>query len=123
MADLWGYDRIEVSDVSWGFEKYAQFLNAARVQYTKRGKRKRQTAMVTTIPMVILNGWGHPDPPPKYGPPQKISEHASSQTTRRPGGDPEWANEFNAFLYGYLAGSKATVLIDFRKHDPMKPPS
>jgi hypothetical protein len=50
LADLWGYDRVEASDVRWRFEKYAQFARAARVEYTVRGKRMRQTAMITTTP-------------------------------------------------------------------------
>ena len=58
LADLWGYDRIEASDVTWRFEKYAQFTNAARVEYTVRGKRRRQTAMIKTVPLVVLDGWG-----------------------------------------------------------------
>jgi len=117
---LWGYDRIEACDVTWRFEKYAQYPNAARVEYTIRGKRKQQTAMITTVPLVILDGWGHPDPPPKYTPLERISGHALAQTTRRLACDPEWENEFNAFLYGYLAGLKTKVLMDFRKHDPKK---
>lgn len=121
LGDLWGYDRIEARDVSWIFEPYAQYRNAVRVEYTVRGKHKRETAIITKIPpLLILDGWGHPNPPPKYSQPEPISENAVVQSTRRLSCDPEWENEFNAFLNGYLAGSKATVLSDFRKHDPAK---
>jgi hypothetical protein len=118
LAGLWSYDRIEASDVTWRFERYAQFPNAARVEYTVRGKRKRQTAMITTVSLVILDGWGHPEPPPKFGPPKRITEHATAQTTRRLSCDAEWHNEFDAFLYGYLEGSGTRVLLDLRGHDP-----
>jgi hypothetical protein len=118
LADLWGYDRIEASDVTWRFEKYAQFPNAVRVEYTVRGKSNRQTAMITTIPLIVLDGWGHPEPPPKFGPPERVTGEATTETTRRLSCDPEWQNEFNAFLYGYLEGSKTRVLLDLRKHDP-----
>jgi hypothetical protein len=118
LADLWGYDRIEASDVTWRFEKYAQFPKAARVEYTVRGKRKRQTAMITTVPLVVLDGWGHPQPPPKFGPPERVAGQTTAQTTRRLSCDPEWQNEFDAFLHGYLEGSKTRVLLDLRKHEP-----
>lgn len=120
LGDLWGYDRIETRDVSWIFEPYAQHHNAARIEYTVRGKRKRKTAIITTQPLVILDGWGHPDPPPKYSPLEQTSGNFKTQSTRRPSCDPEWEHEFNAFLNGYLAGSKATVLADFRKHGKIK---
>ncbi|MGB8368373.1 MAG: hypothetical protein ACLPYZ_18085 [Limisphaerales bacterium] len=117
--DLWSYDRIEASDVTWRFEKYAQFPNAARLEYTVRGKKKRQTAMITTIPLVVLDGWDHPVPPPKLAPSKPVTGKGyTTQTTRRRACDPEWQAEFDAFLYGYLAGSKARVLLDLRKHDP-----
>lgn len=114
LGDLYGYDRIEACDVSWIFEPHAQYLNAIRVEYTVRGKR--ETAVITKTPLVILDGWGHPDPPPKWSQPKLMSENIAEQTTRRLSCDPEWQNEFNAFLNGYLAGSNATVLSDFRKH-------
>ena len=118
LSDLWGYDRIEVSNVTWRFECYAQYKNAARVEYTRRGKRKPETAMITNIPLVILGGWDHPAPPAKCGPPKPVGLHAITQTTRRNSCDPEWEHEFSAFLDGYLAGSHAAVLADFRGHDP-----
>jgi hypothetical protein len=120
LPDLWAYDRVEACNLTWRFEKYAQFPNAARLEYTVRGKRKRQTAMITTVPLVVLDGWGHPDPPPKFGPPEPAAGDLTVQSTRRRSCDPEWQNEFDAFLYGYLQGSKAQVLLDLRKHDPNK---
>src|SRR5262245_22095797 len=111
LADLWGYDRIEAKNVTWSVERYARHGSAARVEYTPRGKRKRETAMITTIPLVILEGWDHPDPPNKYGPTQQRS-YGVSRTTRRAGGDPEWDYEFRAFLNGYVAGSQAQVILD-----------
>lgn len=119
LADLWAYDRVEVCNLTWRFEKYAQFPNAARLEYTVRDKRKRQTKMFTTVPLVVLDGWGHPKPPPKFGPTHYGAAY-STQATRRRSCDPEWQNEFDAFLYGYLQGSKAQVLLDLRKHDPNK---
>ena len=113
-ADNFCYSRIEVSGLTWRFQKYAQFPNVARLEYTVRGKRKPQVAMMT-IPAVVLDGWEHPTPPPKFGPPSK-----GIQTTRRLLADPEWHKEFDAFLYGYLEGSKARVLLDLRKHDSKK---
>ena len=119
--DLWSYDRVEVCNLIWRFEKYAQFPNAARLEYMLCGKRKRRTTMITTIPVVVLEGWGHPVPPPKFGSLKYTAgQGCITQTTRRRACDPEWHNEFNAFLYGYLEGSKARVLLDLRKHDPKK---
>ena len=117
LADLWGYDRIEAFDVSWSFEKYVKFQKATRVEYTIRGKRKRKTAMITTVSLVILDGWGHPEPPPRYSPPERMSAQVTVLTTRRSSCDPEWQNEFDAFLRGYLEGSKTRVLLDLRKYD------
>ena len=120
LAGLWGYDRVEASDVTWRFQKHVQFPNAARLEYTVRGKRKRQTAIVTTVPVVVLDGWGHPAPPPMYGPPTTTGRDYTTQKSRRLSCDSEWQTEFDAFLYGYLQGSKARVLLDLRKHDPTK---
>jgi hypothetical protein len=120
LTDLWGYDRVEARNLTWRFENYAQFPNAVRVEYTIRGKRKRQTAMITTVPLIVLEGWDHPDPPLKLGSPEPTAGNLTVQSTRRLSCDPEWQNEFDAFLYGYLKGSKARVLLDLRKHDPTK---
>ena len=120
LADLWGHDRIEASNVSWSFEKYVEFQKAARVEYTIRGKRKRKTAMITTGSLVILDGWGHPEPPPRYSPPERMSAQVTVLATRRDSCDPEWQNEFDAFLHDYLEGSKAFVLLDLRKYDQRK---
>lgn len=114
MGDLWGYDRVEASNVTWRFESYAQYENVGRVEYTPRGKRKRKTAMATATPVIILEGWGHPDPPRKWGPIEQFDEFTTTQTTRRLACDPEWEHEFQAFLDGYLAGSGTRVLQDFR---------
>ena len=56
-ADDFCYSRIEVSGLTWRFQKDAQFPNVARLEYTVRGKRKPQAAMMT-IPAVVLDGWG-----------------------------------------------------------------
>ena len=92
IGDLHGYDRIEVSDVTWRFEKYAQYPNAARVEYTIRGKRKRKTAMITKIPLIILDGWDHRSSF-KITSLTQLSQGVNMKTTRRNTCDPEWENE------------------------------
>ena len=118
LADLWGYDRIEASDVTWRFEKYAQFSKAARVEYTVRGKRKRQTAMITTVPLVVLDGWGHPEPPPKFGPPERIGGQTMAQTYGVSLVTRSGRTSLMLFYMVILEGSKTRVLLDLRKHDP-----
>jgi hypothetical protein len=124
VIDLWAYERIEVCNVTWRFDKYAQFTNAVRLEYTLRGKRKRQTRIITTNPLVVLGGWDHPLPPPKYDQPKRNSGQGDTifvkQTTRYLSADPKWDIEFDAFLHEYLERSKARVILDLRKHDPTK---
>jgi hypothetical protein len=119
--DLWAYDRIEASNVTWRFQQHVEFPNAARIEYTVRGKRKRKNAIITTSPFVMLDGWGHPTPPPKFGDPKgNPGQGYTTQTTRYPSCSSEWHIEFDAFLNNYLEKSKARIVLDLRKHDPTK---
>jgi hypothetical protein len=126
--DLWAYSKTEVSNLTWAHTKYAQFPNAVKLEFTERGKRKRANAVITTIPAVVLDGWEHPAPPPKFS-----AQMEGGKTVKAPskGGysiqearfgvrDERWDVEFDAFLDSHIEKSNAKVLLDLRTHDPMK---
>src|SRR2546429_116533 len=90
-GDLWGYHRVETREATWEVIPYAQYRSAIRIDFIRRGKRKRETCILTSRPRaVILAGLGHPDPPSMYGLPKQLSEGTVTLTTRRLSCDPEW---------------------------------
>lgn len=124
--DLWAYSKTEVSNLTWKHTKYAQYPNAVKLEYTERGKRKQKNVVITTIPAVVLAGWGHPAPPPKFSAPMKGKQSLKSpagysiQETRFPVTDERWNVEFDAFLDGYMEKNNAKIILELRKHDPTK---
>ena len=116
--DLWAYDYIEARNVSW------HSPNTDSIIYTVRNKRKQLVGRITKTPIVILEGWGHPSPPPKFDQPKDNLAHGyTAQTTRIPAGSPIWHVEFDAFLSNYLERSKARVLLDLRHRNGKNPSS
>lgn len=124
--DLWAYSKTEISNLTWEHIRHAQYPNAVKLEYTERGKRKRKNAVITTFPAVVLEGWEHPAPPPKFSKPMKGTQHLKSpvgysfQETRFTVTDERWDVEFDAFLDGYVAKSDAKIILELRKYDPTK---
>lgn len=126
--DLWAYSKTEVTNLIWSNIKYAQFPNAVKLEYTERGKRKRMNAVITTIPAVVLGGWEHLSPPPKFSAPMEGRKTVKApskggytiQETRHSVSDERWDVEFDAFLDGYIAKTGAKILLDLRTHNATK---
>ena len=124
--DLWTYSKTEVSNLTWKNTKYAQYPNAVKLEFTVRGKRKGTNAIIKTIPAVVLEGWGHPAPPPKFSAPMlggkslKSPVNMSVQENRHSCLDEKWDVEFDAFLDGYVEKNNVKIILELRNHDPMK---
>jgi hypothetical protein len=88
---------------------------AARVyvEFVRRGARTIRTALQRSRPnLVILEGWGHPEPPAGW-----LSNEDGSLSTKWTLFAPEWRAEMDTFLTQYLqAHPIARVLADFRDH-------
>lgn len=116
--DLWGYRKIEVTNIIWSIVPHAQYANAIKIVYTLRDKRKPSVVIATGgNGIVVLDGWGHPDPPPTFAPKDSQQREQGIRETRRHSCDPEWDSEFKAFLDGYIAGAHPSVLLDTRSHN------
>jgi len=119
--DLWAYSKAEVSNLTWKNFKQAQHLNALKFEFTERGKRKQDNHVIKSIPAsaVVLEGWEHPTPPPKFSAPIK-SVGYSVKENRFDVLDERWDVEFDAFLDSYIEKSNAKIILDLRTHNPMK---
>ena len=104
------YSTMHVRDVECEAVEYAQYTNAVRVTFIKKGARKRTGMVLTYEPsMVIIDGHVEIDIPKTMG-----AEDASGcSMSRGMSCDPMWAKEFDAALKA--SGHK--VLKDYRGHN------
>ena len=94
--------------------KYAQYAAAVSVQMLLPRKRKWVGYVDTYKPStLVLSGWGHPNPPSALTKP-KDEGFFVTQKSRFSSFAPEYGEEFNTMIDGYIAGSDATVVADWR---------
>lgn len=106
-----GYDRREVKLLAWGFTPHGPYNRALRVISVPKGAKaddhglSAEESVFTQDFPVILDGWGHPVPPPPFKP--------------GAGGDDSPNEEFADMLLTYYRTDKPSVLLaDFTEHDP-----
>lgn len=112
-----GYVKTELWLKEVGFMKYAQYNNAPYVVGTPKRKRTAYRWIKGYDPkMIVLEGWGHPDPPsgftnpvvdPVTGWDVKRSKHLCF--------DEAYDVEFDEELDSYLRENAVQVLFDTRK--------
>jgi hypothetical protein len=118
---LFAWAKQEVRDLKAYVDQHDRCKNAVILEgLTKEPKRFRYTC--TDPEVVVLLGWGHPDPPGNYAvnvtaPVSGAVSFVSDQGTRHAGCSPEWREEFDRFLAAYLAESRNELWIDLREYE------
>jgi len=117
-----GYSKIEASSVSLALIAYAQYASAVEVKFVPKGARKERGFVQTFQPsLIVLDGWGHPDPDGIWDESTKREgDGYSTVQAKYRSCDPRWASDFGTKLAGYLESSGAHVLADYRGHNAMR---
>jgi len=113
-----GMIKIEAKEAEVDVRQWAQWQNGVFCKFRKpRQRRDRELSPQTRhASLVILEGWGHPDP--DHGMVEMSrTEDAVTSRSRYGACDPRWQNDFNESLAAYLEQSGAKVLADFRNHE------
>lgn len=118
VSKIFGYEKVEVTDIEYGLVEYAQYCDAVRIDFLPKRKRLRRRIIEGFKPkIVILEGWGHPDPAPMY---EKFDSKVTGveMFVTRKSGDPSIETDFTTFLKNYIDRSKSVVIIDYRGFEP-----
>lgn len=109
--------KIEARAFSTRLRPWAQFSSSVEVRFLKKGARRVLGFIQSYQPsLVILDGWGHPDPAPIFGPAVQRNGVEISRG-RHSACSPEWSTEFDAMLAAHVAEKGAKILHDFRGHN------
>ena len=114
-----GIKKIEATKLSIEVRPYAQYLTGIVVELLpKRMRRMRGFVQSYRPSLVVLEGWNHPDPDGMWDPSTvKTDGDVTTQRARYSACDERWQTDFDAKIDAYIANG-ATVLYDFRKHNP-----
>jgi hypothetical protein len=114
-----GYEKVEATQIHYELVEYAQFRNAVRVTFLPKRKRlKRQITECYRPRIVVLEGWGHPDPPGIFKRKDVTNPGITLYETRHISCAEAWDAEFDLFLQSYLNTGSAKVMIDYRGFIP-----
>jgi hypothetical protein len=114
---MFGYKRVEAREFVVSLRHFAQYPSAVCCQFRRKRERNWREFDVERAPtLIILGGWGHPEPPSPW---QSVGD---AQQSRYASCDPRWASEFSTLLQQYLTNSTGVrVLADYRGHNPHLP--
>ena len=119
--------KIEVRAISVTREKYAQYESAVRVEYIEPRQRHARTFVDSHKPSVlVLDGWGHPDPDSAFGAEEQTAPGVTLSRSRYLSCDPRWQSDFDAKINAYLAEKSVRVIADMRgvnTHEPVPTPA
>ena len=119
IGDLFGYVKLEATQIKYELVDYAQYRNAVQVTFLPKRKRlKRRITKGFRPRIIILEGWGHPEPPGPFQPENLGVAGFKSKKSRHLSCDEAWDTEFDFFLRSYLNATAAKVAIDFRGFEP-----
>ena len=116
-----GVRKIEATKCEVEVKPYAQYERGIFVTLLPKRMRKMRSFVQAYGPsLVILEGWGHPDPDGMWDPATKRSDgEVETQQARYSACDPRWQADFDAKLDAYLREKDFRPLLhDFRKHQP-----
>lgn len=109
--------KIEATEATIEIKPYAQYPNAVHVTFRKPRQRKDRGFVQSYRPsLLVLDGWGHPDPASPWKP---ISEGCSE--SKYMSCDERWQSDFDAAIEAYIETTGTLVLADFRNHDSYAP--
>lgn len=102
--------------------RYAQYTSALTVHFLPRGGRNPRGLTQTYRPsLLILDGWGHPEPAEMFGAEEVSPSGATVSRARHSAFSPEWQSEFDSMIAAHVAATGATILADYRGHDSHAP--
>lgn len=111
--------RVEVSSLEVTRGAYAQYDNAIKATFVKKGCRNRSGLTQTSFPsLVILEGWNHPEPPKAFGAARDAGNGTQVSRSTYSSCDPRWQSDFDALLADHVAKTGAKILGDYRKNNP-----
>ena len=105
--------------------EYAQYSSAVFCHFVPKGGRNPRGFVQTFRPsLLILDGWGHPDPAGMFGEPEQQGP-VVVQRSRHSAFSPEWQSEFDAMINAHILALRTDVLLpvlaDYRGHNPHAP--
>ena len=118
------YHRIECRSAEISLRAYAQFSAAIEVRFMQKGCRRVRGFMQTDSPsLLVLEGWGHPQPAGIFD--ESTREEVSPGVTftkgRHSGFSPGWRLDFDAMIGEHVEKTGAKIVADFREHNPHAP--
>jgi hypothetical protein len=113
--------KLEVKLLGHGTKKYAQYSAAPFVQYIKKRARKPTGFIQTYRPnIVIVDGWGHPEPDSMFLEPEISSTGLAVSKGRYTAFDESWQNDFDLMFDKYVNNNdNVEVIADYREFDSM----
>lgn len=112
---MFGVRKMEATVCEVEVKPYAQYNDAVHVKYVEKGKRKVQGFVQGYKPsLLVLEGWGHPDPASMFNDPTLSPSGVVSRMSSYASCDPRWQSDFDAQMGKYLEKTGAKVLHDFR---------
>ncbi len=119
-----GVVKIEATRFEVEVRPFAQYPSGVYVEFLPKGKRKMRTLVQGYKPsLLVLDGWGHPDPDSAFMPPVERGNGVSVQHGRYSACDPRWQGDFDAKMSAYLETPNVYVLHDFRGHNANETPA
>ena len=117
VSTAFGYVRKEVTVLTIGIKPYAQYPSAVHVYYKEPRQRSLRGFIQSYQPnVVVLDGWGHPDPTSAFTAEEEVDGVTCSRSRHMSYSD-EYSKEFSSFLNAYKEKTKVNVLADFRFHN------
>lgn len=110
-----GINRLEVREICVTRRPWAQYPSAVICNFLQPRKRKWQNLTGSYEPyIVVLEGWGHPEPGSPWTNTQ-VGDGVITQQSRYSCHDERWGTDFDRELAAYLeANPKVKVLGDYR---------
>lgn len=123
---LGAISRVECRTAEVRVRGWAQYPAAVECRFVPKGARKERGFVQSYRPsLLVLDGWGHPEPDGMFDESQAEVRQTRAGTVtsvmaRYSACSDGWQRDFDAMVADYLERSGARVLADFRGHDPMR---
>jgi len=116
---MMGYRKVEARAFAVESGTYAQYSNVKIVKFLEPRKRKARAMRDTGgTNIVILNGWGHPNPDDGFTAPEVTPTGCIVRKSRHACFSPAYDAEFNEFMTDYMAREEVEVILDNRGLNP-----
>lgn len=116
-----GMVKVEATRFKVEVRPHAQYERGVYVEMVPKGKRRaREFVQAYSPSLIVLEGWGHPDPDSAFLPPEPgKTDGVEVSHGRYSSCDPRWMSDFGSKLAAYLEEKGSKILLhDFRGHQP-----